>query len=38
MGLVFYIVPLDVLKGNVMAGWKVCILMGLSAERSSPNV
>ena len=38
VGLVFCIVPLDVLKGNVMARWKVGILIGLSAERSLPNV
>ena len=38
VGLVFCIVPLDVLKGNVMAGWKVGILIGLSAKRSLPNV
>ena len=38
MGLAFCIVPLDVLKGNVMAGWKMGILISLSAERSLPNL
>ena len=38
VGLVFCIVPLDVLVGNVMAGWKVGILIGLSGEHSLPNV